>query len=119
MKDLQLAAIVEALSLSPDQGIAPEVEVTGGYCSDLLSDVMGKAAAKSIWVTNQIHPNVIAVASLIDAAAVVIAGGIEPEEDTLQRSREVGIPLFATDLSAFEVVGRLYELGVRGTIRSV
>jgi hypothetical protein len=116
-KELQLAAIAEALSLSFDQGVVPDVEVAGGYCSDLLSDVMGKAAAKSIWVTNQIHPNVIAVASLIDAAAVIIAGGVEPEEDTLNKSREVGIPLFATDLPAFEVVGRLYQLGVRGAVR--
>jgi hypothetical protein len=115
---LQLAAIVEALPLSFDQEAIPEIEVAGGYCSDLLSDVMAKAAAKSIWVTNQIHPNVIAVASLIDAAAVIIAGGIKPEEHTLNKSREVGIPLFATDLTAFEVVGRLYELGVRGIIRS-
>lgn len=114
---MQLAAIVEALSLSPDHGSFKDIEVKGGYSSDLLSDVMGKAAVKSIWVTNQIHPNVIAVASLIDAAAVIIAGGIQPEEGTLKKAEEVGIPLFTTDLPAFEVVGQLYQLGVRGTVR--
>jgi hypothetical protein len=118
VKGLQLAAIAEALSLSPDHGSFKDIEVKGGYSSDLLSDVMGKAAAKSIWVTNQIHPNVIAVASLIDAAAVIIAGGIQPEEGTLKKAEEVGIPLFTTDLPAFEVVGQLYQLGVRGTVRS-
>ncbi|NMB46008.1 MAG: serine kinase [Firmicutes bacterium] len=116
---MQLAAIVEALSLPSGHASVADIEVAGGYCSDLLSDVMGKAAAKSVWVTNQIHPNVVAVASLIDAAAVIIAGGVEPEAETLEKAQEVGIPLFATDLPAFEVVGRLYELGVRGTIRSV
>ena len=79
---------------------------------------MGKAAARSIWVTNQVHSNVIAVATLIDAAAVIIAGGVQPEAGTLEKAKEVGIPVFATDLPAFEVVGRLYELGVRGAIRS-
>ena len=114
---MQLAAIVEALSLSSEQDSIEDIEVTGGYSSDLLSDVMGKAAAKSIWVTNQIHPNVIAVASLIDAAAVIIAGGLEPEEGTLRKAEEVRMPLFTTDLPAFEVVGQLYQLGVRGTVR--
>jgi len=116
---LQLQAIIEALSLSACEEPVENSEVRGGYCSDLLSDVMGKAAPRSIWVTNQAHPNVIAVASLIDAAAVIIAGGIQLEAGTMQKAREMAIPVFATDMPAFEVVGRLYELGVRGTVRGV
>ncbi len=117
MRSLRLSVVVDALSLSADQSYNPDTEVAGGYCSDLLSDVMGKAAAKSIWVTNQVHPNVVAVASLIDVAAVIIVGGMKPDAETLRKADEAGVPLFATDMPAFEVVGRLYKLGVRGTDR--
>ncbi len=114
---MQLAAIVEALSLHSHGDYQGDAEINWGYCSDLLSDVMGKATARSIWVTNQVHANVVAVASLIDAVAVVIAGGVSPEQGTLEKAKDMDIPIFTTDLPAFEVVGRLYELGVRGGVR--
>ena len=38
--------------------------VTGGYVSDLLSDVMGNAKEGQIWITLQTHQNIIAVGSL-------------------------------------------------------
>jgi len=115
---LKLAEVLEALSLAADAPEMLDKEVEGGYCSDLLSDVMAKAAAGSIWVTNQVHPNVVAVASLIDAAAVIVAGGMQPEQETIKKAKELGIPLFSTDLSAFDVVGKLYQLGLRGILRN-
>ncbi|MGI6566168.1 MAG: DRTGG domain-containing protein [Limnochordia bacterium] len=114
---MKLAEAVAALSLEVEDPQILDREVEGGYCSDLLSDVMAKAAGGSIWVTNQVHANVVAVASLIDAAAVIIAGGMQPEEETVKKAQDVGIPLLSTSLSAFDVVGRLYELGLRGTLR--
>ena len=37
-----------------------DAEITRGYVSDLLSDVLGKATEGALWVTLQSHPNVIA-----------------------------------------------------------
>lgn len=51
-----------------------QTEVTGGYVSDLLSNVMGQAEPGMVWVTMQGHQNVAAVASLIGLAAVIVAG---------------------------------------------
>ena len=45
-------------------------EVSGGYASDLLSDVMANSREGDVWVTLQVHPNIIAVATLKDLAAV-------------------------------------------------
>ena len=53
------------------------------------------------------HANVVAVASLIDAAAVIIAGGMQPDEETVKKAQDVGIPLLSTSLSAFDVVGEV------------
>ena len=88
--------------------------VTGGYTSDLLSNVMGQATNGNIWVTMQGHQNIAAVASLAGLAAVVIAGGAEPAPETLQKAEQEGIVILTTALPTFEVVGRLYEMGVRG-----
>ena len=44
-------------------------EVTGGYVSDLLSDVMGHTSEGELWITLQSHANVVAIASLKELAA--------------------------------------------------
>ena len=49
--------------------------VTGGYVSDLLSDVIANSRQGDLWVTLQIHLNIVAVASLKEIAGIVIVGG--------------------------------------------
>lgn len=85
-------------------------EITGGYVSDLLSDVMGNASEGDVWITLQTHKNVMAVASLKEVAAVILVKGLKPGEDTLAQSNEEGIPLLGTELEAFDVAGKLYAL---------
>ena len=108
---MKVNVIVEKLNLkvfSGNEGL--EREVTGGYTSDLLSDVMGNADESQLWVTLQTHRNVMAVASLKEVAAVIIVKGLEPEENTISQSNDEGIPLLGTDLETFEISGKLYEL---------
>ena len=91
------------------------VTVTGGYACDLLSDVMAHTKPGDIWVTRQVHENIVAVASLKDLAGIVLVNGRQPEEKTIQKAEQEGIALLLSELPAFEVVGRLYQEGVRGT----
>lgn len=93
---------------------ATSAEITGGYASDLLSNVMGQARAKNVWVTMQAHKNIVAVASLAGLSAVIIAGGSKPEPETLAKAESEQLPLLLTELSVFEVVGQLYAMGVKG-----
>lgn len=85
-------------------------EVTGGYVSDLLSDVMGNSKEGQLWITLQTHKNVMAIASLKDLAAVILVKGFQPDEDMLQQSNEEGIPVLSTSDKTFEISGKLYEL---------
>lgn len=87
-----------------------QTDVEGGYVCDLLSDVMGHLEEGMIWVTLQTHPNVVAVATLKDASAVLIVNGAVPDEETLQKAREEGAVLLGTQLSAFEACGKIYRL---------
>jgi len=113
-----LTEIVAELQLSCFTSLPAEpVQVTCGYASDLLSDVMGNAPTGALWVTMQCHPNVAAVASLLSLAGVIIVGKVSPDEVTLRRAQEAGVVLLHSELSTFETVGRLYELGVRGLPR--
>lgn len=86
-----------------------ENEISGGYTSDLMSDVMGHAEKGNIWITLQTHKNVMAIASLKELAAVILVKGLKPDNDTLEKSNEESIPILGTSLETYEITGRVYE----------
>ena len=103
--------------LSLEVQTAPEklhVEVTGGYASDLLSCVMAKAQEGNVWVTLQTHTNVVAVASLLNLAGIVVTEGMALDAATVKKANAEGIPILTTGATTYTVVGRLFELGVLG-----
>jgi predicted transcriptional regulator len=89
-------------------------EVTGGYASDLLSCVMAKAQAGNVWVTLQGHPNIVAVASLLELAGVIVAEGMNVDTATLKKAEEEGVPILTTPLTTYTVVSKLSKLGIPG-----
>jgi len=95
-------------------GAGLEREVSGGYAGDLLSDVIAHARAGDAWVTLQTHGNVVAVASLKELPAVIHVNGRKPGAGTLEKARAEGVALLCTPLPAFELAGRLYQMGLRG-----
>ena len=107
--------VVDALSLKVLAGThVLGRTVTGGYACDLLSCVMAGAQSGHIWVTMQGHPNVVAVASLLGLAAVVVSEGSPVEPVTIQRADENGIALLATAHDTFTTVTKLAALGIQG-----
>ena len=70
-------------------------EVTGGYASDLLSDVIAHSRKGNIWITIQTHPNIVAVAAMKELSGIILTGGREPDVDTLQKAEEEGIPILS------------------------
>ena len=102
--------------------LTPEVtagsaDVTAGYVSDLLSDVLANGPAGGVLVTVQVHLNVVAVAMHAELAAVIFALDRTPEEAVRAKAVEEGIALYTSPESSFELVGKLYQLGVRGPSR--
>jgi hypothetical protein len=113
--DVKLADLTDTLDLAV-LGTASLLsnEVTGGYASDLLSDVMANSRVGNVWITLQVHINIVAVASLKELAGIILINGRQPDDDTVQKAEAEGIPIMVSQLPAFELVGRLYELGIRG-----
>lgn len=87
-------------------------DVAGGYASDLLSNAMGQGQPGMVWVTMQGHQNVAAVASLIGLSAVIVAGDGPVSNDTLHKANLNDVVVLATAEPAFQVIGKLYALGV-------
>ena len=86
--------------------------VKNGYCGDLLSEVMANASEGCVWLTVQGHQNVIAIAVLKELAAIIITGGHAPDEETIQKAEEEGIPILQWPGSAYDLAGRMSALGV-------
>ena len=89
-------------------------DVTGGYASDLLSDVIAHSRKGDVWITIQTHPNIVAVATMKELSGIILAGGRQPEAETIQRADQEGIPILTSPLFTFELVGRLYQMGISG-----
>jgi hypothetical protein len=112
---MKLQEIVEELELEVKTGgDRLDKEVKRGYVSDLMSDVIANAQEGDLWVTLQIHLNIVAVASMKDLCGIILINKRQPEENTLERAKSENIPLFISELPAFELVGRLYQLGIPG-----
>lgn len=79
-----------------------DVEITGGYTSDLLSDVMAHIKEGDALITIQAHKNTIAVASLTGAAAVIFCHGRTASRDVLEAAAKENIALFVSAAGQFE-----------------
>lgn len=86
-------------------------EVRSGHASDLLSEVLANAHPGALLVT--IHMNVIAVASHARLSGVIFTSSRLPDEEVRKRALEERVPLFSSKERTFDVVGRLYRLGLR------
>jgi predicted transcriptional regulator len=105
--------LVEKFDLSVAAGEkALDREVMDGYCGDLLSEVMGNAPAGCAWLTVQGHQNIVAVAVLREMAAIIITGGQEPDEETIAKANQEGIPILLWPNSSFRLAGRIFSAGV-------
>ena len=112
---MNLETIVQQLDLTilTESHDLAEITPQGGYSSDLLSCVMAGACHAGIWVTLQAHGNIVAVAALLDLAAVIITEGALPDAAAISRANTEGIVLLSTPLPSFTIIGRLWEMGLR------
>jgi hypothetical protein len=111
---MKLTQIIEKLQLEiRTGGNRLDVDVTRGYASDLMSDVMANANEGDLWITLQIHQNIVAVMKSL--AGIILVNGREPDAETIRKAKAEEVPIMISTMSTFELVGRLFELGISGT----
>jgi hypothetical protein len=110
-----LPAVIEKLKLEAISSVELlNRPVAGGYVSDLLSCAMRGAKKDFLWVTLQSHVNVVAVASLLNLAGVIITEGNRPAPETIAQAEKEKVILLLTPNNTFSVVGQLNLLGIAG-----
>lgn len=82
---------------------APDRQITGGFCGDLLSWAMGRAKPDSAWVTVIGNVNVIAVAMLANVACVILAQDAQLDADAKRRADENNIAVLRSSKGEFEI----------------
>ena len=87
-------------------------EVKGGYCGDLLSDVMANAMEGQVWLTIQSHQNIVAVAVLREISAIILVNGRLPDEDTTAKAKEENLPILLSSSTAYQLAGQIYGAGI-------
>lgn len=108
---MKVRDIVEIFGLkvfSGERGLGKEV--SHGYTSDLLSDVIGYAQKDSIWITLHTNKNIMAVAVHKELSAIILVKNFEPEQDTMDISNEEGLPILGTSEEAFNISGKIYQI---------
>ncbi len=105
--------LIEKIGLKPLSKFEHR-DVDGVFVSDMLSDVMAGAKSGNLWLTIQTHKSIVPAANLVDVSAVVITGGKEVPKDTVDLASKYNIAVLSSELPTFELVGKLYQLGLGG-----
>lgn len=100
---LTVNELARRLGLEPVSVSDGERIPRGGFAGDLLSYVMAHLHTDEVWVTIMTNVNVIAVASLSDAACVIVADGAEVPPEVAQSAETRGVNLFRSEKSVFEL----------------
>jgi serine kinase of HPr protein (carbohydrate metabolism regulator) len=86
-------------------------EIMGVYISDMVSDIIGIKEGHLL-ITLQTHKNLIAVANLVDVAAVVLSRNKIPADDVVALANKAGIKLLGYDGDTWSLAKKLCELKI-------
>ncbi len=87
-----------------------ERQVTGGYCGDLLSWVMGRAQSGDCWFTIMGNLNAVAVAFLADCACIVLCENATLDADAKERAEMQDVTVLQTEENAYKMAIELGKL---------
>lgn len=110
---MQVKALIEKHGFTHLSGTDIDREISNVYSCDLLSWVMAKGKHDTAWITVQTHNNILAVASLLEFACIIIPEAIAVEQEIIDKANEQGVVLLSTKLEVFEIFKILYEAGIK------
>ena len=103
--------LIDKIQLKPLSRFKPRT-CNGVYVSDMLSDVMAGAKSGNLWLTVQTHKSIVSAANLVDVSAVIVTSGKPVPQDTVDLASKYDIPILSSSLSTYELIGKLYGLGL-------
>ena len=109
---MTLEKLIEALSLKVVCGDVKK-DFDGVYAGDLLSRCMSHVEAGNLWITIMSNTNVVAVASLTEAGAVLLAEGVTLIPEAEKAARENAVTVLSSDLTVYELCAAIDTLSNR------
>ena len=103
-------SLVEKLNLKILVEGDMEREITGGYCGDLLSWVMGRAQSGDCWFTVMGNINAVAVSVLADCACIVLCENSTLDDDAKTRAEMQGVSILSSEENAYTLANKLGEI---------
>ena len=107
---MTVGRLAEAMGLAVLTPGDPARMVTGGYCGDLLSWVMGRAQAGDAWITVMGNVNAVAVAVLADTACILLAEDSPLDDDALARAKAQEVAVLRSPRTAYALAVELAAL---------
>lgn len=93
-----------------NKGDGLDRKITSLFCCDLLSVAMGRAPAGCAWVTVMGNMNTLAVASLTDAACVILAECAVLDEAAKKKAAEQAITVLSTEMPIFDAALKIHGM---------
>jgi len=106
---MQFSELIETHAVHHVTGPVPET-FDGVYAGDLLSRAMSHVQAGNLWITIMNNINVVAVASLTEASAVILAEGVTLTPDALEAAAQKEISVYSSDESVFALCAKIASL---------
>ena len=106
---MKLTELCTALGLTVIAGDPGDRGWDGVYAGDLLSRAMSRVRADNLWITIMSNTNVIAVASLTEAAAVILAEGVELLPEALDAAVDNDITVLSSQKTVNELCIAIHE----------
>jgi predicted transcriptional regulator len=90
-----------------------DLTVNYGFGCDLISDSLSFSRPDCLLLTGLTNIQIIRVAEMVEAKAIVFVRGKKPGTEIIEMSRQKKIPLMSTKRFLFESCGILYQHGLR------
>ncbi len=97
--------------LTPD--VDTNIQISGGYGADLMSDVLAASRSDAVLLTGLTNPQVVRTAQMAEFRAIIFVRGKQPQTETLRIALQENMPLIASPFGMFELCGRLHKAGLQ------
>lgn len=109
----ELVTLLDARVLCGEEKL--DQEVSSGFASDLMSDVLAFVNDKTVLITGLTNVHVMRTCEMLDIQCVVFARGKVPSDEVLEEAQDLGIVVMSTGYTCYNTCGLMYQAGIRGT----
>ena len=104
---MTIRELIESLSLDVLVEGDLDRKITGGYCGDLLSWVMGRAKSGDAWFTVMGNVNAVAVCVLADVSCLILCENASLDDAARARAELESVTILRSQNTAYTLAGIL------------